>query len=587
MRKTTWRARAVALAGVAALALTACGGGGDGGGGDNDAGSEPTAGGTLTILSPLEKLQHLDPQLIYTGEDAQMAQSYWQRQLVVFKVSPDPEVGNTLVGDLATDTGTPNDDATEWVFQLRDGATWDDGKPLTCQDIAYGISRQFSTVTGGGPKYMVDLLDIPKNAKGESQYNGPYEGDGQELFDKAVVCGDGTITFKLNQPSPDFNYALTWGTAPVPKDRDTGVKYDDAPATSGPYKIESAKTNVELVLVRNENWNKETDPYRPAYPDKIVFKYGIQGTEIDQRLIADAGDDKNAIQYGSLDTSSLATVFNDPATEPRRVNEYSPYSLYIAINNKLVPNLKHRQAMAIALDRAQMRTNLGGEYAGDLADGVVKPNIGQDYAESGMWESMFGAPVPDSGDPERAKQLIAESGETPPVIRYQYRASTPALEQNAGVVKTSLEKAGFSVKLESLPLGDFYTIIFDDEKAHELMNLGWGADWPNASTVLGPLFSSTGSWNLSRVSDKTYDDRYAAARINLDRAAQAKEWQELNKYAMEKVWAIPTTFENDQRLAGSNVASASAPEGRNVYLWGAAGSWPYVDLFVKGATSSS
>ena len=179
MGKTTWGVRAVALAGVAALALTACGGS-SGGGGNNGGtgGGTPVKGGTLTMLTPLEKLQHLDPELIYTGEDASFSQSWWQRQLVVYKVSSDPNEAASLVGDLATDVGTPNADGTQWVFQLRAGATWEDGKPLTCADIAYGISRQYAVdVTGGGPKYMVDFLDIPKNADGTSKYAGPLQED--------------------------------------------------------------------------------------------------------------------------------------------------------------------------------------------------------------------------------------------------------------------------------------------------------------------------------------------------------------------------------------------------------------------------
>ena len=186
-----------------------------------------------------------------------------------------------------------------------------------------------------------------------------------------------------------------------------------------------------------------------------------------------------------------------------------------------MPNLLHRQAMMVALDRAQIKTNTGGDFAGDLADGTVKPNIGQDYAPTGLWETLLGQPIPDSGDPEYAKQLIAESGETPPVIRYQYRESSTSSKLNAGVVKTSLEAAGFKVELESLPLGDYYTIIFDEKKAHEMMALGWGADWPNAGTVLGPLFAGNGSWNLSRTDDPVYNKKFAAAQQNLNRDEQA------------------------------------------------------------------
>ena len=45
-----------------------------------------------------------------------------------------------------------------------------------------------------------------------------------------------------------------------------------------------------MVLVRNDNWDPESDPYRPAYPDKIVIKFGLDPSVIDQRLIQDAGD---------------------------------------------------------------------------------------------------------------------------------------------------------------------------------------------------------------------------------------------------------------------------------------------------------
>ena len=39
-----------------------------------------------------------------------------------------------------------------------------------------------------------------------------------------------------------------------------------------------------------------------------------------------------------------------------------------------------------------------------FADGVIKPSIGQDYDPTGIWDTFFGHPVPDSGDPELAKR---------------------------------------------------------------------------------------------------------------------------------------------------------------------------------------
>ncbi len=275
--------------------------------------------------------------------------------------------------------------------------------------MKYGVSRTFATdVITDGPTYAISLLDIPTDKDGNSVYKGPYvtKDNDQAAFDRAVECTDDkTVVFHLNQPVGDFNYTVTLlAFSPVPKSADTGEKYDDKPVSSGPYKIESYEKGSQLVLIRNDNWNRETDDYRPAHPDQIVVKFGLDTTVIDQRLIQDAGDDQRALTEGDpLDPSNLATVFKDDRFADRRTNELDPYVRYIAINTTKVPDLEHRKAIALAMDRAQLRTVAGGQFAGDLGDGVVKPNLPSDYAPSGMFSGLLGQEVPDTGDPDAAQ----------------------------------------------------------------------------------------------------------------------------------------------------------------------------------------
>ena len=75
----------------------------------------------------------------------------------------------------------------------------------------------------------------------------------------------------------------------MPKAADTGEKYDDKVVSNGPYKIQEYSKGSQLVLVRNENWDPETRRVPPAYPDKIVVKFGLDPSVIDQRLIQDSG----------------------------------------------------------------------------------------------------------------------------------------------------------------------------------------------------------------------------------------------------------------------------------------------------------
>ena len=138
MGKASIGLRAVVLASAAAMALAACGGssGGGSGTGDNAGGNgEPTKGGTLTFLTLQDQIQHLDPQRNYTGEDLAFTSGYLNRTLNVYKFSTDGKTANELAPDLATDTGTPNDDATSWSWTLKDGLKWEDGSDLTCEDL--------------------------------------------------------------------------------------------------------------------------------------------------------------------------------------------------------------------------------------------------------------------------------------------------------------------------------------------------------------------------------------------------------------------------------------------------------------------
>ena len=200
MSKATTSAKVAALTAASALLLAACGGS-DGGDAAASGGSgEATKGGTLTFLTTDEQFNHLDPQRNYTGEDLAFATGYLNRTLVQYALSPDDTEAGKLEPDLATDTGTPSEGGKVWTFTLKDGAKFEDGTPITCAEVAYGVSRTFATdVITDGPQYARALLDIPKDDDGSSAYKGPYDGTGQELFDKAVSCSeDGkTVTFNL------------------------------------------------------------------------------------------------------------------------------------------------------------------------------------------------------------------------------------------------------------------------------------------------------------------------------------------------------------------------------------------------------
>ena len=147
------------------------------------ANAAPSTGGTLYFFTHQEQFDHVDPQRVYVGRDIAFFNSYLYRNLVMYKPTTG-SAGSSLVGDLATNTGVPSNQAKTWKFTLRPGVTWEDGSAITCADVKYGISRTFAQdVITDGPQYAITMLNIP-----EGKYKGPYDKTGQDLFDKAVTC---------------------------------------------------------------------------------------------------------------------------------------------------------------------------------------------------------------------------------------------------------------------------------------------------------------------------------------------------------------------------------------------------------------
>lgn len=598
--------RATALGVAVVLALAACTGtspspstpGASGGQSAAPSAGVPK-GGTIYILTLAKQLDQIDPQRAYTGEDLAFFGSTIYRSLTAFNVSADLVEGTKLVPDLATDTGTSSDAGKTWSFTLRDGPTWQDGSPVKCEDVKYGVSRTFAQdVINQGPTYSIQYLDIPaeddpaaQKAGFSSKYHGPYHKDGQELFDKAVVCEGNKITFHLAKPVGDFNYATTLGMFPFPNPTDhpgvdTGDTYGVAkpPMSNGPYKIDSYTTGNggKLVMTRNPAWTQASDPYRHAYVDGFEYDFGIQAKVIDQRIIQDSGKDQTAIG-GAIQPEDLAVVFKDAKTpadqfKGRAFSTFDPYTRYLWINVKKVPNVKIRQAMAVALDRSAMKKNLGGDFYGEYADGAIKPTIGADYKNTGLWDSFFGEKVPETGDPELAKKLISESGEAAPSLTFDY-PQTPTQDRQAAIIVSSLARAGFKVTANPIEAGQYYSVVFYTAKGHEFGYGGWGADWPNASTVIAPLYTVKGGWDLSFLDDPDFNAKVDAALAETDRTKQQALWQALDKEAAEQMYLIPTFFGLTQRIGGSKVGAATNPD--SLYLWSAWGSWPYLDLYVK------
>ena len=112
--------------------------------------------------------------------------------------------GKTLVPALATAPGTVSDNGLTWTYHIKSGVKFQDGTPVTSQDVKYAVERTFDRgVLANGPNYFQTLLG--GNA---ASYPGPYKDRSKNLMGlTAITTPDSTtVVFHLAKPFSDFDY---------------------------------------------------------------------------------------------------------------------------------------------------------------------------------------------------------------------------------------------------------------------------------------------------------------------------------------------------------------------------------------------
>ncbi|HEY7049315.1 MAG TPA: ABC transporter substrate-binding protein [Jatrophihabitantaceae bacterium] len=569
----TSRNRRVAVGAIGvALALTAAAcssskkNDGSKGSGANTGAASAKTGGTIYYLTK-RPVEHWDPQRMYIGRDLADASRLFYRTLT--QLTPD----NKLVPDLATDTGKATDNNKTWSFTLKSGPKWQDGSPITCADLKYGVSRTFAVNTiVGGPNYAIQFLDVPTKPDGSSQYDGPYTKKGQALFDKAVACSGNTITFHLRKPVGDFNYTVSGALAafaPFKAAQDKAAQSNFQIFSSGPYELQGTwQEGKGGTFVRNTNYDPKTDTpgIRQALPDKFVWVEGLTDETIFDRLLKDQGPDKYAITDRSAPPAYQPRVVQQKG---RMTNPVTPYIDYLLPNFRKVTNPKVREALAVAVDRNGWVSASGGPALYQPANSVIAPDV-QGYKDFG---NAFG--VGDGGDAAKAKQMLQDAGVPMPFpIHFTYSGGTPTADAQASSLKDALDKAGFKVSLEGLT-DTYYDVIQNPSNAqkYDLVWASWGADWPNASTVIPPLFDSrvnlsTASngqdygWYQSNAANTAIDAAYNEA----DASQRNAMWGDLSEQLAKDVAYIPLVSRKFLRLHGSNVTNYTEPAASNAFV---------------------
>ncbi|MER6135795.1 ABC transporter substrate-binding protein [Streptomyces sp. NPDC001815] len=591
-RTTGRRKQAAAAAAVVAalLSTAACGGGGN----DDDGGSKNGAagfnaannkvaqaslakkGGTLKFAG-VQDADSWDTTRGYYGF-AWNFMRYYSRTLVTGNAEPGAK-GAELSPDLATSTAKISDDGKTYTYTLRDGVTWEDGKPITSKDIKYGIERQWAQdVLSGGPVYLKDVLD----PKGE--YKGPYKDkSADKLGLKAIETPDDkTIVFKLPQANSDFEDMLALASSsPVRQDKDTKSKYGLKPFSSGPYKFQSYTPNKSLTLVRNPEWKASSDTIRKAYPDKITLTLFTNANDMDQRLIN--GDYDLDINQTGMSPQGRTTALKQH--KGNLDNPVSGYVRYAVFPQSVKPfdNEHCRKAVIYGADHESLQTARGGPVAGgDIGTNMLPPSV--PGAEGQKYDPYESATTNKKGNVAKAKEELKACGQPNGFkTTIAVRNNKPVEVATAESLQASLKKVGITAEIDQYDGAQTSGIIGSPanvkKKNYGIIIMGWGPDFPTVQGFGLPLWSGkyileSGNNNFALIKDKTIDGLFDDYVKELDEAKKVELSTEINHKVMEGGYYLPFVFEKFVNWRGSNLANVYTTDNYS-------GQYDFVNLALK------
>ena len=530
--------------------------------------ADAASGGTITVYLPgAPGPDTLDPTAAWSVTGNAIQQSLVSRSLTQYVRGSDGEP--VLVPDLATDLGRHNGDFTEWTFTIRDDASWEDGRPVTAEEVAFGICRSLDSEkfpAGPGTEYSKTYF------AGGEDYEGPYTGKDPACDDWSGISVDGQdITISMSRPFPDMDYwgaVMAMGPAPLGDAADPS-SYAQEPEATGPYRVESWVPGEELVLVRNDAWDAGSDPGRHQYAARWVFKFNQDQDKVDAIMLADgsAGD-------AAVSTSLDASLYNLARVRlgDRLVQQTSQCVSTLAPDYTKITDIDVRKALAYAYPYEDVWI-ASGEVPGVTrvpASSLMPPGMAghRDFQVDGQQITY---------DPEKAKELLARAGhgDEPYPITMVYFALDPQAVAAQDQITKGLEASGFSVRAIPVQESPFNVWTDPDDEVNRTLNLrgaSWCPAWPAGAAMLPPLLSQRAAYNTAQFDEPTIDEAMAALHA-LPVEDQADAWGALDEKIMTTYFpVIPIAYVNRLFVFGDRVGNPSGD--------GSMGMPNYKDLYV-------
>jgi peptide/nickel transport system substrate-binding protein len=460
----------LAVVGLAALVLTACGGSSKK---KSSTTSSGNSGGTLMTVAKGAPSGSPDPQINYTLQEWQLL-VITHDGLVGFKRAGGTE-GTKLVPDLATSIPKPTDGGKTYTFTLRKGIKFSNGKELKASDVKYTFERLFKIGSSPNAGTWYNVI-----VGGDACVKSPKTCN----LNQGVVVDDakGTVTFHLTKGDPEFLDKLAVPFGFILPTGTPNKEVQIPPPGTGPYKFVEYNPNKEIKLVRNTNfkeWSKDAQPN--GNPDVIVQKFGLSAeaevTQVENGQADWMFDNPPADRLNEISTKYADQVHVNPLTAV----------WYFAFNVRIPPfnNLKARQGVNFATDRNALVKIYGGPNLAVPTCQILPPNF-PGYKPYCPYTKNPGSGKWTGPDMAKAKQLIAASGTKGASVKVN--TDTVETDKALGLYFVGLlNQLGYKATLQALSPDIQYPYCQNSKNQIQFCWSSWYQDYPAASDFLNIL----------------------------------------------------------------------------------------------------
>lgn len=275
--------------------------------------------GDTAVAATTNEPPHLNPAITTAGPVHVVAESMYNGLVGLDREgNPIPELAERW---------EVRDNAKTYIFYLRRGVRWHDGKPFTAEDVKYTFDEvllKYHARTKAGLEAALLSIETPDPQQVIFRFKFPYA----PLLRRLDVT-----------EAPILPRHLYQGTNPLTN------PYNQRPVGTGPFRFAEWQRGSQVILVKNPNY------FKPGLPrlEKLVFRFLPDPTAAAIAL------ERGEVDYLGLSGPELRSLEGRPGIRLEREAEIG--------NNCLVtvlPNLEHppladrrvRQALSLAIDRS-------------------------------------------------------------------------------------------------------------------------------------------------------------------------------------------------------------------------------------------